>query len=63
VATGSLFGGRPTPWDAPVSRLEAGVGYKPHRHLLLKGVYQQNWRDTAVFHTLGVVAAQVSLWL
>ena len=32
-------------WDAPVTRLETGVGYYIRRNLLAKGTYQHNWRD------------------
>lgn len=32
-------------WDAPVSRVESGVGYSITRHLLAKASYQYNWRD------------------
>ena len=32
-------------WDAPVTRLETGVGYYIRRNLLAKGAYQHNWRD------------------
>lgn len=32
-------------WDAPVTRIEAGMGFQPWRPLTLKAVYQQNWRE------------------
>ena len=32
-------------WDAPVTRLETGVGYYIRRNLLAKAAYQHNWRD------------------
>jgi hypothetical protein len=32
-------------WDAPVSRVEAGVAYALTRGLRLKAGYQHNWRD------------------
>jgi hypothetical protein len=49
-------------WDAPVSRLEAGVGYAVARNLLIKGSYQYNWRDGGPISSEGLVAAQVSYW-
>ena len=32
-------------WDAPVTRVEAGAGWAPRRHVLLKASWQHNWRD------------------
>jgi len=60
--SGRLFGGRPTTWDAPVTRIEAGGGYRLARHVSVKAIYQYNWRDTLRFRTLAVVAGQVSIW-
>ena len=60
---GTLFGGRPTTWDAPVSRVEAGAGYNFRRNLLLKVAVQRNWRTGVVFGARESVAgAQVLLW-
>lgn len=50
------------PWDAPVSRLEAGLGVSPLRNLWLKAVYQHNWRDGGEIRSRGVGAAQISWW-
>jgi hypothetical protein len=33
------------PWDAPVTRFELGAGYSIQRNVLLKGSFQQNYRD------------------
>jgi hypothetical protein len=49
-------------WDAPVRRVEAGLGVSPRRHVLLKAVYQHNRRDYGLMRSLGVVAGQVLLW-
>jgi hypothetical protein len=49
-------------WDAPVSRVEAGVGVSPRRNLWLKAVYQHNWRDGGAVRSQGVGAAQISWW-
>jgi hypothetical protein len=45
-------------WDAPVTRLEAGVGWQPWRPLTLKAVYQYNWRDEGYSGRHGFVAVQ-----
>jgi hypothetical protein len=61
--SGTLFEGRPTPWDAPVSRVEAGAGYSVRRNLLLKVAVQRNWRTGVAFGARESVAgAQVLLW-
>jgi hypothetical protein len=57
--TGTLFDGKPTPWDAPVSRVEAGAGYYIRRNLLVKGAYQYNWREGT---RLGIMSGQILLW-
>jgi hypothetical protein len=38
------FNGQPTPWDAPVSRIEAGGGMYIQRNLTVRAVLQRNWR-------------------
>jgi hypothetical protein len=61
--SGTLFGGRPTSWDAPVSRVEAGAGYSLRRNLLLKAAVQRNWRSGVAFGARETVAgAQALLW-
>ena len=61
--SGTLFGGRATSWDAPVSRVEVGGGYSLRRHLLLKIAVQRNWRSGVAFGARESVAgAQVLLW-
>ncbi len=49
---------RADPWDAPVSRVEAGFGWQPWRPFTLKIVYQHNWRDEGYEGRRGFVAAQ-----
>jgi len=60
--TGAVLG--PTPWDAPVQRIEIGGGYSIQRNLLLKGSLQRNVRDGGLFlpqrEMLG--AAQLVFW-
>jgi hypothetical protein len=60
--TGTLYGGRATPWDAPVSRIEAGAGYSVRRNLTLKGVLQRNWRRGVPFGPETVAAFQALVW-
>ena len=63
---GTLFEGRPTPWDAPVSRLELGGGYYVRRNVIAKVTYQHNWRDSERDQSrqprIRFVAAQVLYW-
>jgi hypothetical protein len=47
-------------WDAPVTRIEAGIGYSPLRGLWLKGVYQHDWRDGGSVRSQGIGAVQAS---
>ena len=49
-------------WDADVTRIEIGIGYALHRHVLLKGAWQHNWRDGGEVRSESLVAAQVVLW-
>ena len=46
-------------WDAPVTRVEAGVGYALRRGLLVKAVYQHNWRSAGPSGRQGFPVAQV----
>jgi hypothetical protein len=50
------------PWEAPVRRIEAGFGYVPRRHVLLKAVYQHDRRETGATRKDDFVAGQVLLW-
>jgi hypothetical protein len=54
--------GSTQPWDAPVTRIEAGVAYSPVRHLTVKGGYQRNWRDGGRVRRSGLWAGQVVAW-
>jgi hypothetical protein len=49
-------------WDAPVTRLEAGLGFVPQRHVLLKASWQHNGRDAGRVRRNDLVAAQLVLW-
>jgi hypothetical protein len=50
-------------WDAPITRLESGVGYYLRRNLMLKGTYQHNWRDGGLIRSRGLFAAQLHFWM
>jgi hypothetical protein len=61
--SGTLYGGLPTTWDAPVTRAEVGAGYSFRRNLLLKIAVQRNWRTGVAFGARESVAgAQVLFW-
>ena len=57
-----LFGGVATPWDAPVSRIEAGGGVFLRRNLTARAVVQRNWRDGGRIRTRTYVSGQVACW-
>ena len=50
------------PWDAPVSRVEAGFGLSLRRNLLVKGVFQHNAREAGRTLAHDLVAGQVLWW-
>jgi hypothetical protein len=58
--------GVPTPWDAPVTRIEYGGGVYLLRNLTTRIVYQQNWRDDPpplfVAQNKSYLSAQVAFW-
>ncbi len=49
-------------WEAPVTRVEAGVGYLLQRNLLLKLVYQHNDRDGGRVPVVQIGAGQLVYW-
>ncbi|MBI3263483.1 MAG: hypothetical protein HYZ58_10075 [Acidobacteria bacterium] len=51
-----------TTWDAPVSRVESGIGIYLRRNLIWKVVYQGNWRDGGRVRRLHVGASQLLFW-
>lgn len=59
---GTSFDGAPTPWDAPVTRLEAGGGYYLRRNVVLRATYQYNHRDGTRTSRRHFVAAQGLYW-
>lgn len=51
------------PWDAPVTRVEAGGGFYLLRNAVLKLAYQHNWRARVpVRQAQGQLAAQLAYW-
>ena len=49
-------------WDAPVRRVEVGGGYSIRRNVVVKGVYQYNWRDTIRNRAQGLASVQLMVW-
>src|SRR5581483_9774565 len=54
--------GRTSTWEAPVSRLEAGLGYSLRRNVQLKGSVQHDERDGGRVHRATIVAGQLLYW-
>jgi hypothetical protein len=50
-------------WDAPVTRLELGGGYRLHRNLLARVAWQFNDRDAGRVRRDRLLAAQLLFWL
>lgn len=50
------------PWDAPASRLEAGLGYSLRRNVVVKAVFQHNTRDGGRVLRRDLGAAEVLWW-
>ncbi len=59
---GALLGGAPTPWDAPVQRVEAAAGYYLQRNLVARISVQQNWRDAGRVGQHTYVSGQLWYW-
>jgi hypothetical protein len=54
--------GPAVPWDADLTRVEAGIGWSIERNLMLKGVYQYTRRASAPARTAHLVSAQLLFW-
>jgi hypothetical protein len=52
----------PTPWDAPVTRVEGVLGFRATRALEVRAGWQQNWRDGGRVRRLGLPAVSVLYW-
>jgi len=59
---GTLEGGAPTPWEAPVGRVEAIIGFRAARNLELRAGWQHDWREAGRVRERGYPAAQVLYW-
>src|SRR5579864_2320591 len=59
---GTLGGGLPTTWDAPVERVSADVGYRAHRQLEVRAGWQMNWRDGGRISKRGYPTLQLLIW-
>jgi len=50
------------PWDAPVTRVEAGVAWSVTRHLIVRGSVQHNDRTRGNVRSSTLPALQVTVW-
>jgi len=57
-----LYNGEATPWDAPVTRVEAGGGVYLQRNFTIRAVVQRNWRDAGRVRDKTYFSAQISYW-
>ena len=55
-------GGALLTWDAPVQRIEAGLGWYLMRNLVGRTIIQRNWRDGGRVHSRTFVSAQLAYW-
>jgi hypothetical protein len=59
---GSVPHSRALPWDAPVTRVEAGAGLYLQRNFVLKVMTQGNWRPAGRVHDQTFLSAQFAYW-
>ena len=52
----------PTPWDAPMWRVEGVIGYRVSRHFDLRAGYQRNWREAGRVRERGFPTLQALVW-
>jgi hypothetical protein len=50
------------PWDAPVKRLESGIGYYLQRNLVLRATAQTNWREGGRVRQRTYLSGQLAYW-
>jgi hypothetical protein len=60
--SGTLNGGVPTPWDAPVTRVEATLGFRATRTIDVRAGWQENWRGGGRVEQRGYPTVQVIYW-
>jgi hypothetical protein len=59
---GTLIDPAGAPWDAPVKRLEGGIGYYVKRNLVLRAGVQGNWREAGRDRQRTYFAGQLAYW-
>jgi hypothetical protein len=59
---GTVLGSVPVPWDAPVERVEGGVGLYLLRNLVGRAVVQRNWREGGRVRARTYVSGQLAYW-
>jgi hypothetical protein len=59
---GTLNGGAPTSWEAPVKRVSADLGYRVERQVELRAGWQMNWRSGGRILNRGYPALQILFW-
>jgi hypothetical protein len=59
---GTLAGSPTLPWDAPVTRFEAGAGYYLQRNLVARATVQSNRRSGGRVTERAFVSAQLAYW-
>ena len=60
--TGTLNGGQPITWDAPVQRVSANIGYRVNRHIDVRVGCQMDWRDGGRILARTYPALQLLAW-
>jgi hypothetical protein len=50
-------------WDAPITRVEVGMGVYVRRNLLARCSYQQNWRNGGLIRNRQQLNVQLQFWL
>ena len=50
------------PWDAPVERVEWGVGYYVQRNVVLRATVQHNWRNAGRITERTYLSGQLAYW-
>jgi hypothetical protein len=59
---GSTIGANGLPWDAPVRRVEGGLGYYLQRNFVLRATVQGNWREAGRDRNRTYLSGQLVYW-
>jgi len=59
---GATIGTSGLPWDAPVRRIEGGVGYFVQRNFVLRTSIQSNWREGGRDRSRTYLSGQLVYW-